>query len=210
MKFLRANRQPLSLLRRSSDVCFSPDRDRIADIPALRIRANRATSHRRNCKSFRRRLAKRPSIIGEAGAISRRAGDKLITLHGFRSTVSTRAQDSRTRMCYRLACRGITWWGRCMSRPPENCHFLAAIVESADDAIVSKDLNGIITSWNKGAERLFGYTAEETLGKPVTMLIPPDRLDEEVQILNASSAGSGPNTLKRFASARTGVWSRFR
>ena len=76
-----------------------------------------------------------------------------------------------------------------MSRPPENCHFLAAIVESADDAIVSKDLNGIITSWNKGAERLFGYTAEETLGKPVTMLIPPDRLDEEVQILERIKRG---------------------
>ena len=76
-----------------------------------------------------------------------------------------------------------------MSRPPENSHFLAAIVESADDAILSKDLNGIITSWNKGAERLFGYTAEEMLGKPVTMLIPPDRLDEEERILERIKRG---------------------
>ena len=60
---------------------------------------------------------------------------------------------------------------------------LAAIVESSDDAILSKDLNGIITSWNKGAERIFGYTEEETLGKPITMLMPPERQNEEPAIL---------------------------
>ena len=60
---------------------------------------------------------------------------------------------------------------------------LAAIVESSDDAVVSKDLNSIIKSWNRGAERLFGYTADEAIGKPVTMLIPADRHDEEPAIL---------------------------
>jgi PAS domain S-box-containing protein len=60
---------------------------------------------------------------------------------------------------------------------------IAAIVESSDDAILSKTLDGIITSWNSGAERLFGYTADETIGKPVTMLIPVDRQDEEPAIL---------------------------
>ncbi|WP_206366321.1 PAS domain S-box protein [Sphingomonas flavalba] len=60
---------------------------------------------------------------------------------------------------------------------------LAAIVESSDDAILSKDLNGIITSWNAGAERLFGYAGHEVLGKPVTVLIPEDRQDEEPRIL---------------------------
>ncbi|MGL4962712.1 MAG: PAS domain S-box protein [Inquilinus sp.] len=60
---------------------------------------------------------------------------------------------------------------------------LAAIVESSDDAVLVKDLNGIITTWNRGAERLFGYTAHEMIGKPVTLLIPADRQDEEPAIL---------------------------
>jgi PAS domain S-box-containing protein len=60
---------------------------------------------------------------------------------------------------------------------------LAAIVRSSDDAIISKDLNGIIETWNTGAERLFGYMAEEAIGKPIAMLIPPDRLQEEPEIL---------------------------
>lgn len=60
---------------------------------------------------------------------------------------------------------------------------LAAIVESSDDAIISKDLNGIITSWNAGATVIFGYTADEAIGQPVTMLMPPERVDEETGIL---------------------------
>jgi PAS domain S-box-containing protein len=58
-----------------------------------------------------------------------------------------------------------------------------AIVESSNDAIVAKDLNGVITAWNRGAERLFGYSAEEAIGRSVTMLIPPDHSDEEPHIL---------------------------
>lgn len=60
---------------------------------------------------------------------------------------------------------------------------LAAIVESSDDAILSKNLDGIITSWNAGAERLYGYAGHEVLGKPVTILIPEDRQNEEPRIL---------------------------
>lgn len=61
--------------------------------------------------------------------------------------------------------------------------FLAALVNSSGDAILSKSLKGVITSWNKGAERIFGYTAAEMIGQPVTRLFPPERIDEEVQIL---------------------------
>jgi PAS domain S-box-containing protein len=60
---------------------------------------------------------------------------------------------------------------------------LATIVETSEDAIVGKDLNGIITDWNRGAERLFGYTAQEAIGQSVTVLIPPDRTNEEPGIL---------------------------
>jgi PAS domain S-box-containing protein len=66
---------------------------------------------------------------------------------------------------------------------------IASIVESSDDAIVSKDLNGVIISWNKGAERIFGYMAEEVVGKPITILIPPDRQDEEPRILERIRRG---------------------
>jgi PAS domain S-box-containing protein len=66
---------------------------------------------------------------------------------------------------------------------------LASIVESSEDAIVSKDLNGIISSWNKSAERIFGYTAREAIGRPVTMLIPMERFDEEPAILQRIMKG---------------------
>lgn len=68
-------------------------------------------------------------------------------------------------------------------------HRLAAIVEDTDDAILSKTLDGIITTWNSGAERLFGYTAEEIVGQPVTTLIPADRIDEEPSILDRIRRG---------------------
>jgi PAS domain S-box-containing protein len=71
----------------------------------------------------------------------------------------------------------------------QQLRWLASIVQSSDDAIVSKNLDGIITSWNKGAERVFGYTAEEAVGQPITIVIPQDRQDEERTILTRIRRG---------------------
>jgi PAS domain S-box-containing protein len=66
---------------------------------------------------------------------------------------------------------------------------LAAIVESSDYPIISKDLRGIVTSWNTAAERLFGYAATEMIGQPITMIFPVDRIDEEVILLARVARG---------------------
>ena len=74
-------------------------------------------------------------------------------------------------------------------RNEEVAQHYVAIVESSDDAIISKDVNGVITSWNNGAQRLFGYTSQEAIGEPVTLLIPADRHDEEPKILERIRRG---------------------
>ena len=66
---------------------------------------------------------------------------------------------------------------------------LAAIVDSSEDAIISKTLEGVIETWNHGAEEIFGYTAEEVVGQPILILIPPERHEEEVQILQRLRQG---------------------
>ena len=67
---------------------------------------------------------------------------------------------------------------------------LAALVESSDDAIIGKSLAGIVTSWNEGAHRLFGYSSEEIIGKPISVIVPPDREQEFARILKLASAGA--------------------
>ena len=71
----------------------------------------------------------------------------------------------------------------------ERLRWLASIVDSSDDAIVSKNLDGVVTSWNRGAERVFGYAAEEVIGQPITIVIPKDRQDEERTILTRIRRG---------------------
>ena len=78
-------------------------------------------------------------------------------------------------------------------RNEEAAWHYAAIVESSNDAIISTDINGIIMSWNSGAQRLFGYTSQEAVGKPVTILIPPNRHDEEARILERIRRGERTN-----------------
>jgi PAS domain S-box-containing protein len=68
-------------------------------------------------------------------------------------------------------------------------NFLAAIVESSDDAIVSKSFDGVITSWNKGAERIFGYTAQEVIGRHISLLVPPEQADDIDHILGRIRRG---------------------
>ena len=82
---------------------------------------------------------------------------------------------------------------RCALNPEHKdgleAEMLAAIVASSDDAIISKNLDGIITTWNRGAELIFGYTPEEAIGKSITLIIPPDRRDEEITILERLRRG---------------------
>ena len=66
---------------------------------------------------------------------------------------------------------------------------LAAIVENSDDAIISKSLEGIVTSWNRSAESMFGYAADEVIGKPIVVIVPPDRIEEEARIIERMGLG---------------------
>jgi len=90
-------------------------------------------------------------------------------------------------------CKGATLKHRevetALRESEQRLRFLASIVESSDDAIVSKNLDGIITSWNDGAERIFGFSADEAIGQPITIAIPEDRQSEEREILTRIRRG---------------------
>jgi PAS domain S-box-containing protein len=81
---------------------------------------------------------------------------------------------------------------------------LAAIVESSADAIVSKDLNGIVTSWNPAAEKMFGYSAKEMIGRPVTAIIPPELQEDERKILETIGRGERIEHIETVRLTRSG------
>jgi PAS domain S-box-containing protein len=82
---------------------------------------------------------------------------------------------------------------------------LAAIVESAEDAIISKDLRGIITSWNPAAERLFGYRADEIIGQPISVLLPPEQVEQETEILRRVGQGERINLYESVRRRKNGA-----
>ena len=89
-------------------------------------------------------------------------------------------------------------------RSAETMQRLAAIVESSDDAIVSTDLSGVVTTWNKGAERLYGYSAGEMIGLPIARIVPPERQDEEPNILDLVARGDAIEHFETVRLRKTG------
>jgi PAS domain S-box-containing protein len=89
-------------------------------------------------------------------------------------------------------------------RAEEAIRLLANVVESSDDAIISKDLNGLVTSWNKGAERLFGYSADEMFGRPISAIAPPDRTGEMPAILERIKRGERVENFESVRRAKDG------
>ena|GEM_PF-634382 len=87
----------------------------------------------------------------------------------------------------------------------QRLRWLASIIESSDDAIVSKNLDGVITSWNGGAERIFGYSASEAIGQPITIVIPQDRQGEEREILTRIRRGERVDHFETVRQRKNGV-----
>ncbi len=148
-------------------------------------------------------------VIGDI--LARLSGGE--TLHGYPARL--RAKDGSIRDV--LINSSVLWDNgrflhtRCFSldvtarnRADEAHALLAAVVESSDDAIITKTLDGVITSWNAGAERLFEYTRAEAVGRPITMLIPAERLDEEPRILDRIRRGERIEPFQTMRLAKSG------
>ena len=188
-------------------------------------RTSRATSpvgtrRRKKClvTSRRRRLVSR-SLSSFPRAVTRRERDTRTPegRTGGACGDAAAAQGWAVGRCVAHGLSGARRTGQCRSAPrvsrdiseqkrsSELRGLFAAIVGSSDDAIISKDLESIITSWNAGAERMFGYTAAEAVGRPIWMLFPPERISEETEILAKIRAATASIILKRCECGRTGV-----
>src|SRR6266436_3317047 len=113
----------------------------------------------------------------------------------FYSTATMNTAELDGRVCFVRTHQS----GTCKSDLQAAAYHFAALVESSDDAIISKDLNGIITSWNSSAERMFGFSAGEAIGRPITMLAAPGREDEMPKILERIRKGE---SVKHFETVR--------
>lgn len=139
-----------------------------------------------DAETFKRRFERvaKGEIVRDTQARQRRKDGTLIDVRVFAAAYHDSTGDLLGVM---FALEDITerkQWEEAQSR-------LVSIVNSSDDAIIGKTLDGIITSWNPGAEKIFGYSAAEVTGKPLLVLFPPERLDEEKQILARIRAGAG-------------------
>lgn len=135
---------------------------------------------------FRRFLTRGVPVRDEQGRITRWFGTNTDI------SVEAKTQDELRRVQERLQIELI------------NSQKMAAIVESSDDAIVSKDLNGIVRSWNRSAERLFGYKAEEIVGRSILLIIPPELQSDEDMILSKIRAGEKIDHFETVRITKTG------
>ena len=127
-------------------------------------------------------VVRRDEVIHDLDAVRRHRDGRRVPISLTVTTLhdSTAAVSGTVRIARDASSRSIT--DRAARR-------LAAIVDSSDDAIISKDLNGIVMSWNAAAERMFGYTPEEMIGESIRKLIPADRQDEEDEVLSRLRRG---------------------
>jgi len=183
--------QKIVLFNASAEVMFRCTEEEVLGQPLDRFIPERfRTMHRQHVEGF-----------GQTGVTSR-SMRSLGSLHGVRADGEefpieasiSHAMEAGQKI-YTVILRDITE----RSRNEAATALLAAIVDSSTDAIISKDLNGIVTSWNTGAETIFGYHASEMIGQPITCLIPPDRHNEELVILNRIKHGK---TVENFETLR--------